>query len=172
MLKPLQEEGWVVCRVFKKKNYTRGFHHDIGDQDHEEPLHFTDHMKASTPKQNIPPPQSATACYDNYTSSFDGSMHLPQLLSPDLSLPCPLGPPLSTHIECSHNHINLLRLTSTTTSSSGFNGDWSFLDKLLASSNQGAAMQSHADLVNPTVTQKYPILHHNAFDHDLLKFSK
>ncbi|XP_015163084.1 NAC domain-containing protein 76 isoform X2 [Solanum tuberosum] len=178
----VEEEGWVVCRVFKKKNYTRGFQHDIGDQDHEEQLPFTDHMKAGSSKQNI---QTAASCYDNYQSSFDGSMHLPQLLSPDLTLPCPsLISPLSNHIECStthHNH-NLLRLTSTSGPNFNFSqqhdkfsGDWSFLDKLLASSNQGVALQSQAattDLVNPTSSQKYPIFHHHTFDHDLLKFSK
>lgn len=178
----LQEEGWVVCRVFKKKNYTRGFQHDMGDQDHEEQLHnFTDHMKGGgSSKQNIQQPQG---CYDVYasSSSFDGSMHLPQLLSPDLSLPCPLGHPLSTHnIECSHNH-NLLRLSSSPFNipqqHDKFSGDWSFLDKLLASSNQqGAVLQSQpttTHLVNPTTAaQKYPIFHHHAFDPDLLNISK
>ncbi|MCE3215263.1 hypothetical protein HAX54_001562 [Datura stramonium] len=183
-VEPLQEDGWVVCRVFKKKNYTRGFQHEVGE-DHDEQLHFTDHMKAGSssggltePKQNnIQQPQ---ACYD-YVSSFDGSMHLPQLLSPDLSLPCPLPQTLSNinHIECSHHH-NLLRLTSAGAAAFNnipqhdkFSGDWSFLDKLLAS-NQGA-LQSQAateDLVNPTGAQKYPIFHHHAFDPDLLKFSK
>ncbi|KAK4343934.1 hypothetical protein RND71_037028 [Anisodus tanguticus] len=189
-VEPLQEDGWVVCRVFKKKNYTRGFQHDTGE-DHEEhhQLHFTDHMKVGSssglteqPKQNnIQQPHQP--CFD-YASSFDGSMHLPQLLSPDLSLPCPLPPSSNmNHLECSHHH-NLLRLTSAGAAgcSSTFNilqqhekfsGDWSFLDKLLAS-NQGA-LQSQAatgDLVNPTGAQKYPIFHHHGFDPYLLKFSK
>ncbi|KAJ8527619.1 hypothetical protein K7X08_015070 [Anisodus acutangulus] len=189
-VEPLQEDGWVVCRVFKKKNYTRGFQHDTGEE-HEEhhQLHFTDHMKVGSssglteqPKQNnIQQPHQH--CFD-YASSFDGSMHLPQLLSPDLSLPCPLPPSSNmNHLECSHHH-NLLRLTSAGAAgcSSAFNipqqhekfsGDWSFLDKLLAS-NQGA-LQSQAatgDLVNPTGAQKYPIFHHHGFDPYLLKFSK
>ncbi|KAM3320418.1 NAC domain-containing protein 76 isoform X1 [Capsicum chacoense] len=183
-VEPLQEDGWVVCRVFKKKNYTTSFQHEIGD-DYDEKLHFTDQMKAGSAggltelsKQNMQQPQAA--CYD-YASSFDGSMHLPQLLSPDLSLPCPL-PPLSNvnNIECSPHH-NLLRLTSAGPASAfnipqqhdKFSGDWSFLDKLLAS-NQGAlqSQTTTGDLDNPTSTQKYPIFHHHAFDPDLLKFSK
>ncbi|XP_015060838.1 NAC domain-containing protein 76-like [Solanum pennellii] len=173
----VEEEGWVVCRVFKKKNYARGFQHDIGEQDHEPQLSFTDPMKGGTSKQNIQQQlQTASSCYDNYQSSFDGSMHLPQLLSPDLTLPCPslVPPPLSNH--------NLLRLTSTSAPNFNFSqqhdkfsGDWSFLDKLLASSNQAVVLQSQAvttDLVNPTTSQKYPIFNHHAFDHDILKFSK
>ncbi|XP_075098236.1 protein SOMBRERO-like isoform X1 [Nicotiana tabacum] len=188
-VEPLQEDGWVVCRVFKKKNYTRGFQHELGEDDQEQQLHFVDHMKSgsSDPKQNMQQPHHQ-ACYD-YASNFDGSMHLPQLLSPDLLsvTPCPQLP-LSTNMnlnECSHQ--NLLRLTSAAgaagCSNSTFNiipqhdkfsGDWSFLDKLLAS-NQGA-LQSQAaigdNLVNPTGTQKYPVFHHHGFDPDLFKFSK
>ncbi|CAN4075403.1 unnamed protein product [Withania somnifera] len=183
----VEEDGWVVCRVFKKKNYARGFRHEMGE-DLEDQLHFTDRMKAARSssgltepsKQNIQQPQAA--CYD-YVSSFDGSMHLPQLLSPDLSLPCPL-PTLSNmnHIECSHH--NLFRLTSTgpvgcsntfniPEQHDKFSGDWSFLDKLLAS-NQGALQSQEAtrDLVNPTGAQKYQMFHHYPFNPDLLKFSK
>ncbi|CAN4075415.1 unnamed protein product [Withania somnifera] len=165
-VEPLHEDGWVVCRVFKKKNYTRGFQHEMGE-DLEDQLHFTDCIKAAgsfsgltkPSKQNIQQPQ---AVFYDYASSFDGSMHLPQLLNPDLSLPYPL-PTLSNmnYIECSHH--NLLRLTSAGLAgcSSAFNIPQQ-CDKFILTGN----------LINLIGAQKYQIFHHHTFDPDLLKFSK
>lgn len=142
----LQEDGWVVCRVFKKKGTNRGFQPEVS---HEE--NFT-HMEASS-STLMEPKQNSRALLCNYT--FDSSMHLPQLLSPESApvhscsfLPAPLT---STDVECSHN---LLKLTSAGfTQQEKFSSDWSFLDKLLASNqcfDQGKSypLSQVADLVH------------------------
>ncbi|CAL5402389.1 unnamed protein product [Camellia sinensis] len=129
----LQEDGWVVCRVFRKKGHNnRGFQPEIVEEDDQH--HFA-HMKASA--SGSPPldlKQNLQALYDQ--CNFDGSMHLPPLLSPESATHPSFLSPMSfntTDIECSHS---LLRLTSGgcgVMQQERFNGDWSFLDKLLAS---------------------------------------
>ncbi|KAJ7982125.1 putative NAC domain-containing protein [Quillaja saponaria] len=178
----VQEDGWVVCRVVKKKTINRGFQiPEIG----EENL-MSHHMKASSgsisncqvvlePKQNHH--HHLQALYDhNYGLNYSNSMHLPQLFSPESTVPTslPFVSSLNSNmdvIECSQN---LLRLTSSSSSSNscGLNlmqqerfsggGDWSFLDKLLAS-NQASAVG--------TSTQKFPFLYLGC-ETDLMKFSK
>ncbi|XP_024925654.2 NAC domain-containing protein 76 [Ziziphus jujuba] len=171
-----QEDGWVVCRVFKKKNQmiNRGFQPEINGHDQEEHDYITSstNMKASGSGSVVVLDHHhhhhhLQALYDYTTSTpFDGSMHLPQLFSPETSAPPSLISPLSLNnmdvIECSQN---LLRLTSTsaTTTTTGtgstcgglgglqavhqqerFNGgDWSFLDKLLASHHSHLQQQDH-----------------------------
>ncbi|KAM2042603.1 hypothetical protein ACFX16_036276 [Malus domestica] len=160
----VQEDGWVVCRVFKKKNHNRGYQPEFAHQDHREHDHFTnmkasgshvpilqDHYDHHQQKQNH---HHLEGLY-NYPSSFDhaGSMHLPQLFSPESAVAAssfvsPHNINLNTmDIECSQN---LLRLTSTAAAAAAAasgscglmqqqersfisGGDWSFLDKLLAS---------------------------------------
>ncbi|KAF5949030.1 hypothetical protein HYC85_014987 [Camellia sinensis] len=129
----LQEDGWVVCRVFRKKGHNnRGFQPEIVEEDDQH--HFA-HMKSSA--SGSPPldlKQNLQALYDQ--CNFDGSMHLPPLLSPESATHPSFLSPMSfntTDIECSHS---LLRLTSGgcgVMQQERFNGDWSFLDKLLAS---------------------------------------
>ncbi|XP_012066669.1 protein SOMBRERO isoform X2 [Jatropha curcas] len=126
------EDGWVVCRVFKKKNQNRG--------SLVEESNYSCMMKGNASSSSIldmePNKQNhIQPLYDyNNNNSFDGSMHLPQLFSPESPF---ISPPISLNtmdIECSQN---LLRLTSSTgcglLQPERFNGDWSFLDKLLAS---------------------------------------
>ncbi|XP_030965752.1 protein SOMBRERO [Quercus lobata] len=130
----IQEDGWVVCRVFKKKNHNRGY--QLPEVAEEE--HLSSHMKASgsAPPLQEPKQNNIQALYD-YTT-FDGSMHLPQLFSPEsVVVPPSFISPMSlntTDIECSQN---LLRLTTAggcgLMQQERYNGDWSFLDKLLAS---------------------------------------
>ncbi|KAL5989926.1 hypothetical protein ACLOJK_010821 [Asimina triloba] len=136
----VQEDGWVVCRVFKKKNHPNAFQEESSAV--EEAHHLSNQNQASGPyKQNFQAPY-------NHTMLNTSSMHLPQLLSTE-SIPTAL-PFLPQHlslngmdIECSQN---LMRLTTSPfpqqRGSSGqivqecqrFSaGDWSFLDKLLAS---------------------------------------
>ncbi|KAM1122917.1 hypothetical protein FF1_004365 [Malus domestica] len=160
-----QEDGWVVCRVFKKKNHNKGYQPEFAHhQDHQEHDHFTnmkasgshapillDHHDHHQQKQNH---HRLEGLYD-YPSSFDhaGSMHLPQLFSPESAVAAssfvsPHNINLNTmDIECSQN---LLRLTSTAAAAAAAasgncglvqqqersfisGGDWTFLDKLLAS---------------------------------------
>lgn len=147
----------MVCRVFKKKNHiNRGFQAAENIDCQEERVPYYTNMKASgsAPVVLVEPKQNhhhhhLQSLHDYGSTSFDGFMHLPQLFSPDhhqttSSAPSFISNLNTMDIECSQN---LLRLTSTTTSTSTagsscglvvpqqqrFNGDWSFLDKLLAS---------------------------------------
>ncbi|KAI4365297.1 hypothetical protein MLD38_021292 [Melastoma candidum] len=128
----LQEDGWVVCRVFKKKNQ-KGYQAEAA----EEPDQYMYHAKAGgvSTKNHL-----ESMIPSNY--GLDCSMHLPQLFSPEIANTSafPTGSFIGTlnmDIECSQN---LLRLTSA--GSCGFSNlqdrignDWSFLDKLLSSSS-------------------------------------
>nr|AFK34968.1 unknown [Medicago truncatula] len=134
---------------------------------------------------------------NNTTTTFDGTIHLPQLFSPESAI---AAPPTSFHnssmdiLECSQN---LLRLTTTNTSS-GLNfiqqqqqgerlisgSDWSFLDKLLASHN-GMDFNLRNKLCNTPnnhqaapfavgtfFAQKFPFHYLGCESHDIMKFSK
>ncbi|KAI4371911.1 hypothetical protein MLD38_010207 [Melastoma candidum] len=127
----LQEDGWVVCRVFKKKNQ-KGYQAEAEELDE-----YTFHAKTS-----------GVSTYNHSESRFpsnyglDCSMHLPQLFSPEVAnAPAfprsSFGGTLNMDIECSQN---LLRLTSAggggfSNPQDRFGNDWSFLDKLLSSSS-------------------------------------
>ncbi|MCL7035763.1 hypothetical protein MKW94_028644 [Papaver nudicaule] len=136
----LQEEGWVVCRVFKKKTHQRGFQHELGvdaDDDHQ-PAHgqFKNHMMiningpptagiggtsvhryhhqlmSAEPKSNNHNP------YHNFngTTLFDSAMNLPQLLSQEsLSAVAPTSLN-NLDIECSQN---LMKLTAPSGDTAG-----------------------------------------------------
>lgn len=109
----------MVCRVFKKKNHTRGFQTEvIQDQEH------TSYKNRTTGSENFSQPQ-----YD------DSSMYLPQLMSAESCSAPSLNTKLLDMIQCSQN---LMRLTSRDSGSvlimqqKKINGNRSFLDKLLA----------------------------------------
>ncbi|CAN8240457.1 unnamed protein product [Cochlearia groenlandica] len=135
----VQEDGWVVCRVFKKKNHLRGFHQEqehhqyinTNNNDHHHmiesntnnhstlmPHHPLDHHNMGR-EIHMPLHEFAN------TLNHGSSMHLPQLFSPTSAAAIN-----TTDIECSQN---LLRLTSNNNNNNNNNygGDWSFLDKLL-----------------------------------------
>ncbi|GMY33058.1 protein SOMBRERO [Fagus crenata] len=198
----VQEDGWVVCRVFKKKNHNRSFQLPDEVTHHEEHLSLNTHMNSKQasgsgpalllqePKQH----QHLQALYD-YTT-FDGTMHLPQLFSPESAVAGPISfiSPMSLNpmdIECSQN---LLRLTTGGGGCGGlmqqaerYNGDWSFLDKLLAShhhhtldhhQHQHLQTKCHPsshqvtdDHVAGTSTQKFPFQYLGC-ETDILKFAK
>lgn len=211
----------MVCRVFKKKNHTmnRGFHPDINGHDQEEHDYMSSsaNMKACgsgsvveldhhhhQPKQNHHH-HHVQALYD-YTP-FDGSVHLPQLFSPETSAPPSLISPLSLNsmdvIECSQNLLRLTSTSGTATHGTGptcgglgglqqqerFNGgDWSFLDKLLASHHNHLQQQDHhhPKCITPPSSSNHHLLatssHRSTFPFqylgccddttDFLKFSK
>ncbi|CAN6201450.1 unnamed protein product [Urochloa humidicola] len=143
----IQEDGWVVCRVFKKKSYQRGFNPaDMAALDDDELQPFPVHpVPGALPTDHKHNPHLMQ--YDQFPS-FDPSMQLPQLMNADQPvqtlLPSQPGVPIamsSLDVECSQN---LMKLTSN--SSDGmlhgaaggvdrFTGttDSSILDKLLAS---------------------------------------
>ncbi|KAE9621524.1 hypothetical protein Lal_00033069 [Lupinus albus] len=168
----IQEDGWVVCRVFKKKNQNRCYQQEI-----EEEEHFTN-MRTTGPSQILEPKHHHIQGLYDY-NNFDGSIHLPQLFTSETTI-APIPSMASTMntmdiLECSQN---LLRLTTTSNcrlnlmqqqQGERFNGDWSFLDKLLASHNsnppthQGAAASS---------AQKFPFHYLGCDTQDIMKFSK
>ncbi|XP_031283327.1 protein SOMBRERO-like [Pistacia vera] len=168
----VQEDGWVVCRVFKKKNHNRCFQAEGGQEEH-----FTYNMKASGSSAPPEPKQNHLQAVYDYT--FDGSMHLPQLFSPESAVAPSFVSPISLNtmdLECSQN---LLRLTSTTSGimqQERFNGDWSFLDKLLVSHqtmDQNKCNPSSHQVVDvgTSTHQKFPF-HYLGCENDILKFSK
>ncbi|KAJ8443257.1 hypothetical protein Cgig2_010152 [Carnegiea gigantea] len=136
-----QEDGWVVCRVFKKKNNGRGIQQDQQHEDyHDYDINTTPSTYASSMKSNInntstysihpsnlPQNYLQPLTFPNpYASPFDTTIHLPQLSSPD-SLP-----PTSTLLSTLSSAQQLLtgggeRLVNGGTDQLGF------LDKLLSS---------------------------------------
>ncbi|KAH0898226.1 hypothetical protein HID58_047794 [Brassica napus] len=195
----IQEDGWVVCRVFKKKNHFRGFqqeqdqdhhHHQYininSDHDHHHQhdtesnsnnhssliSHSLDHHHHMGRQVHMPLHEFA------YTLSH-GSMHLPHLFSPDSVQPF-VSSINTTDIECSQN---LLRLTSN----NNYGGDWSFLDKLLTTTNMNQQVHNHqakcfgetrnncnndhAVTSSSPVNQRFPF-HYLGNDANPLKFTK
>jgi len=174
----------VVCRVFKKKNQNRGFQQEI-----EEEENLT-HMRGNGPCHVLEPKHHMQGGLYDY--NFDGTMHLPQLFSQESAV-APTATSLATSmnamdiLECSQN---LLRLTTSTgcglnlmqQQGERFSGDWSFLDKLLAS-HHGMDHQHHPQSkCNPhthqaatsvgTSAQKFPFHYLGCDTHDIMKFSK
>ncbi|KAK7271377.1 hypothetical protein RJT34_27215 [Clitoria ternatea] len=176
----VQEDGWVVCRVFKKKNQNRGFQHEI-----EEEEHHLNHMRTSGPCQVLEPKHHMQGGLYDY-NNFDGTMHLPQLFSPESAVPPSTSMNAMDILECSQN---LLRLTTTTgcglnlmqQHGERFNGDWSFLDKLLASHHGMDHPQSKCNplthhaappAVGTSSAQKFPFHYLGCETNDIMKFSK
>lgn len=135
-----QEDGWVVCRVFKKKTHTRTYEPDLHSQEEHH------HLVATTVSSLMEPKQNHQAIYDHQNGTiFDGSMQLPQLFSTESSTStvhhhhhhpsflCP-GPAMNNIVDMEGSQ-NLLRLTSggpgLVQAPERFTADWSFLDKLL-----------------------------------------
>jgi hypothetical protein len=124
--------------------------------------------------------------------TFDGQIHLPQLFSQESA--AFISPHVSLNtmdIECSQN---LLRLTTSAAGGCGpvmqqqerfHGGDWSFLDKLLASHHHSLDQSKcnpssqvltdhhhhHHHHVGTSSTQKFPF-HYLGCETDILKFSK
>ncbi|XVF87926.1 hypothetical protein PTKIN_Ptkin19aG0007900 [Pterospermum kingtungense] len=149
-----QEDGWVVCRVFKKKN-----HNMRGNFQAEESF---SHIKSTSAQME---PSRHNHLQPLYDYSFDASMHLPQLFCAESSaIASSFISPLSLNsmdIQCSQN---LLRLTSSgliQQDQMRYNGEWSFLDKLLT--NHQPQSMDHQTKCSPspqldvgTSTQKFP----------------
>ncbi|CAH2067910.1 unnamed protein product [Thlaspi arvense] len=213
----IQEDGWVVCRVFKKKNHFRGFHQEQDQDNHHHHQYVSTnndhhhHIESNSNNHSSLIPhhldnhhhhigrQIHMPLQDFANTLSHGSMHLPQLFSPDSAAAAAAAAAAhqpfvssinTTDIECSQN---LLRLTSN----NNYGGDWSFLDKLLTttnnmnqqvqnhqakcfgdSSNNGNNDQTH-DLGNNNgggsssspVNQRFPF-HYLGNDANLLKFPK
>lgn len=171
-VKLLQEEGWVVCRVFKKKNHQRGPPSETGL---EENLFTQLKTSGSTRLEQKQPLQMP------YDFSFDNSMHLPQLLSSE-SIGTPFMPSVSLNlsdIECSQNLMKLTTGEGGVLQQEKLNVDWSILEKLLAShQNLDQIFQSRFNLAAPSQSmdngcsvQRFP-LQYLGCETDFLKFTK
>jgi len=198
----LQEDGWVVCRVFKKKNYQRGLNPaEMAALDDDELQPFPVPVPGALPTDHKHYPHLMQ--YDQFPS-FDPTMQLPQLMSADQPvqtlLPSQPGVPIamsSLDVECSQN---LMKLTSNGSdgmphSAGGgvdrFTGttDWSILDKLLASHQnldqlfQGKVSTAYAPSMAPYHEQlmelggssslhRLPLQYLGGEPSDLLRFPK
>ncbi|EYU33812.1 hypothetical protein ABFS82_08G158400 [Erythranthe guttata] len=179
----IQEDGWVVCRVFKKKNHTRSgnFQSELDQQETVVP--FGTALPGSTfdhHKQNSDQPQYNNNNNNNYTfdhhhhnQSSSSSMQLPQLLSPDTAPP-PFYSSLPVDLQNSQNLLTLIPGGAGPSSGGAgglilpekFSGDWSFLDKLLAN-QQLSQVADHS--VQPGQRFPFPYL---GFEPDYSRYSK
>ncbi|KAJ0751461.1 putative transcription factor NAM family [Helianthus annuus] len=150
----LSEDGWVVCRVFKKRNFNRSPFQ--ADDHHNHTLHAEDdyHLLDDQDMNK----HGYNCNMTSNTTLFDGSMHLPQLLtSPREHPPYFLAPHQSRQLihnnnndnengtmmindmGCSKNLLSLMSMSQggcdkpLLANASNVTADWSFLDKLLAS---------------------------------------
>ncbi|XP_072965628.1 NAC domain-containing protein 76-like [Typha angustifolia] len=115
----VQEDGWVVCRVFKKKNYQRSI-------PPEAMLHDDDELNSLLTTGSSPMEQKHIFQIPT-DFSCDTSANLPRHLSSEYSSRPHFMPSVSTNAACFHAPIK---------ASGGHErlaGDWSILDKLLAS---------------------------------------
>ncbi|KAF2302757.1 hypothetical protein GH714_005357 [Hevea brasiliensis] len=167
-----QDDDNSDVQSFQEEDPSRDFLPEVA---HE---HFS-HMKASSSSASMEHKQNHMQAPYDY--SFDGSMYLPQLFSPESAVAPPYISPLPLNtmdIECSQN---LLRLTSSGCGllqpAERFNADWSFLDKLLAS-HQSLDQHSQSkgspslvvDHVGASSHQKFPFPYLGC-ENDILKFS-
>ncbi|XP_039026520.1 protein SOMBRERO-like [Hibiscus syriacus] len=131
----VQEDGWVLCRVFKKKNHSRSVHFEAGFGEEDD----------STEINNVASSAQLEVRHNHlqasYDYSFDGSstINLPQLFTPHLAaVASSFMSPLSSNsmdIGCFRNSS---RLTSTRGGHGPMQPDqtrctsgWPLLDKLL-----------------------------------------
>ncbi|CAI8589664.1 unnamed protein product [Vicia faba] len=164
----VQEDGWVVCRVFKKKNTSRGYQQEIEEEDH-----IINHMRSTNGgpchqmlEQKHHHHMQQLGLYDyNNNNTFDGS--------PTTNTSSGLNLMQQQHHQQGERLIN--------------GGDWSFLDKLLSSHNGNMDQNLRNKLCNPlhnqqaatadvgsTSAQKFPFhyLGCEPHPHDIMKFSK
>ncbi|KAL5208023.1 hypothetical protein ABZP36_032458 [Zizania latifolia] len=151
----VQEEGWVVCRVFKKNSILqRGFDQpeDVAataadDDELRYHLHGTAHgmtTPAVVDQKHVLQQQLTHVGVGGgfFPAAFDASMHLPQLTSADAPAPCGGHAAYSTMnpfdaVGCSPNLTKMTASVGSTGEmlniSGGAAADWSILDKLLNS---------------------------------------
>lgn len=117
----MQEDGWVVCRVFRKRSYQRGILPDAMADENQFKSKATDSYSLEQ-KQSFHIPTNI---------SLNGSVHLPRLLD---SEPCSVTsiPPVSMDSRCSKKLVKLAS-ERTLLPWETLNWDWSILDNLLAS---------------------------------------
>lgn len=168
-----QEEGWVVCRVFKKKHHQRGIPSDAIIDEHEDQLNHSMASNLDRKHNHFQMPPCDFSC--------DNSMHIPQLLSMESSALAFTPPSLNLNaidLECSQN---LMKLTSAGGGGGGggsggggtflpqAGGDWLILDQQFHNKRNPTTSQV-ADVGNGV--QKCQFQYLGCDSHDPLKFSK
>ncbi|XP_020587811.1 protein SOMBRERO [Phalaenopsis equestris] len=176
----IQEDSWVVCRVFKKKSLYKC--NNI-PSDQILPQETNLNLFKTTPCPNLFPQTQPHPSFDHFSflnnnnnnNNNNNTMHLPQLLNSDQPSAAAVAASASfitpIDLECSQN---LMKLT----------GDWSILDKLLASNHQSQLDQFFHVKYNSTSSssqqlmemsssaQRFFPLQYFGCEADLLKFSK
>ncbi|CAM0945964.1 unnamed protein product [Alopecurus aequalis] len=179
---PPPEDGWVVCRVFKKKSIQRGYEQpDMAANELQSQFHGTADMAPDEIDQKHGFHQ---LMHGGVFPTFDPSMHLPQLTSAET----PPGVP--TFMTSSIRHAStvavnqldygcansqpqhMMKLTSCSGGDAngemmmlngsdrfGAAADWSILDKLLES-HQNLDQLFHGKLVGSSAVRAPPSHHH------------
>ncbi|MQL83768.1 hypothetical protein Taro_016272 [Colocasia esculenta] len=170
-----KEEGWVVCRVFKKKNHQHCLTSESAVPVEEE----NNHWKATAGSIMLEQRQPFQTPYD--FSLISNSMHLPQLLSSEPAY-MPLAASLNmANLECTQNLVKLGPGGGGLLQHDKVNGDGSTLDNLLASHQnldqilQGKYCNVHAPsqaMEGPSLAQMFVPLQYLGLEVDMLKFTK
>ncbi|CAL5022837.1 unnamed protein product [Urochloa decumbens] len=136
---PITEDGWVVCRVFKKKSIIqRGFDQQgtvaAGDDDE---LHYSFQHSPGGAATPVDQKHGIRQLMNGGFPAFDPSMHLPHLTSAEAA---PLSVPVFMSGTPAAATVNPLDISDMPPLNGGDRfgaaaaaADWSILDKLLAS---------------------------------------
>ncbi|CAN8233640.1 unnamed protein product [Cochlearia groenlandica] len=151
-----KEDGWVVCRVFKKKNNFKEYHQE---QDHQYISTNNDHDHHHIIESNsldyhhhhhndIGRHIHMPLLQDFANTLSHVSMQLPQLFSPDSA---PAAAINTSDVECSQNLLRLMTFNNNNNNNNNnYGGDWLFIDKLLTTTthNTNQQQEQHQQVVN------------------------
>lgn len=172
----LHEDGWVVCRVFKKKSHKP-------EVPQEQQLDYYTHTKLGSSSASVmgaemgEPKNNNNHMQEPYNNdySFDGCMQLPQLFSPESSVATPISLNAAATVECPQN---IWRLSCGLVQHERLNTDWSFLNRLLALDQQSRSKSTLSDdlTMGHSNSRKFsfpfPYPYPLASGADFIKFSK
>ncbi|XP_047076882.1 NAC domain-containing protein 76-like [Lolium rigidum] len=190
---PPPEDGWVVCRVFKKKSIQRGYEQpDMAATEIQSQFHGTPGIGMS-PVDIDQKHDLHQLMHGGVFPTFDPTMHLPQLTSAETPPGVPTfmslsGTQASTRavnqidMGCSQSkYQNMMKLTSCTGGGGtaemllcsggdrfGAETDWSILDKLLES-HQNLDQLFHGKLGGSSAVGALPPHHHQVQQQQLME---
>lgn len=171
----MQEEGWVVCRAFKKPipnpRPCYNTYNPFYIRDHD--LYGLEQLTGIAQPTRIMDANPGSNFYDQ-PHGFEGGQE-PKLTCGAYEIPRLDSPSLSTNLttnECfdASSVTNKRELTSKTGESSGQFVDWKVLDKLLASQLSESASGSNSNFTMVPLDQ-YDINDPNQGDHFLATFN-